>query len=79
MARKCTRLQITMAILEKHRQHWDQCMDDDKYLLWVEVALCFFGIFRLGELLIASASSEEAIIMSTLRHSYRLSNERVIK
>eukprot|EP00731_Ephydatia_muelleri_P033087 Em0025g43a len=53
------RLPITTAILEKLRQHWDQRVGVDKYLLWAVAALCFFGFFRLGELLIASSASEE--------------------
>ena len=52
------RLPITTAILEKLRQHWDQRVGVDKYLLWAVAALCFFGFFRLGELLIASSASE---------------------
>ena len=30
----------------------------DKHLLWAVAALCFFGFFRIGELLIASGSDE---------------------
>ena len=40
------------------RQHWDQRVGVDKYLLWAVAALCFFGFSRLGELLIASSSDE---------------------
>ena len=60
------RLPITMAILEKLRQHWDQHVRVDKYLLWAVAALCFFGFFRLGELLIASSSDKGEPIHSRL-------------
>ena len=50
---KRVRLPITPAILERLRVHWSS--DRDGGLFWAVASLCFFGFFRLGELLAPSA------------------------
>ena len=49
--KKRVRLPISTAILAKLPRHWDQLVGPEKYQLWAVASLCFFGFFRLGELL----------------------------
>lgn len=46
-----TRLPITPKILERLRSHWAGTQPKDHHALWAVASTCFFGFFRLGELL----------------------------
>ena len=53
---KRSRLPITPAVLEGLKKFWAGSSDDDRQLYWATAALCYFGFFRLGELLTPSES-----------------------
>ena len=52
---KRVRLPITLTILERLGGYWSARADGQVY--WAVATLCFFGFFRLGELLSSDASS----------------------
>ena len=58
--KKATRL--TPAILERMRQHWASGGDENWQLYWAMSALCYFGFFRLGELLLPTEAPSRALM-----------------
>ena len=58
--KKATRL--TPAILERMRQHWASGGDENWQLYWATSALCYFGFFRLGELLLPTEAPSRALM-----------------
>ena len=57
---KKLRLPITPAIIEPMRAHWS--MEKDGLLYWAVASLCFFGFFRLGELLPMNLKSPNRLL-----------------
>ena len=62
VVKKRVRLPLTTVILAKLRQHWDKLAGPEKYMLWAVASLCFFGFFRLGELLPGPQGGESRLL-----------------
>ena len=60
--KKATRLPLTPAILERMRQHWASGGDENWQLYWATSALCYFGFFRLGKLLLPTEVPSRALM-----------------
>ena len=56
------RLPITVHVLTKIKEAWQETTPEDGDLLWAVVCTAFFGFFRLGELLPDTASSWRAMM-----------------
>eukprot|EP00731_Ephydatia_muelleri_P026312 Em0018g412a len=57
--KKRSRLPITPTVLEGLKKYWAESTDDNRQLYWAAAALCYFGFFRLGELLTPSDSQAQ--------------------
>ena len=55
-----TRLPITLQTLGRMKQHLSTAADPNKVVIWAIACSAFFGFFRLGELLPASANTSQA-------------------
>ena len=60
--KKATRLPLTPAIRERMRHHWASRGDENWQLYWATSALCYFGFFRLGELLLPTEAPNRALL-----------------
>ena len=60
--KKATRLPLTPVILERMRQHWASCGDENWQLYWATAAICYFGFFRLGELILPTDAPNRALL-----------------
>ena len=58
--KKRVRLPITPQILDGLRRHW--AANQEGRLLWAVASLCFFGFFRLGELLATVPDSPSSLV-----------------
>ena len=60
--KKSTRWPLTPAILERMRHHWASRGDENWQLYRSTSALCYFGFFRLGELLFPTEAPSRALL-----------------
>ena len=60
--KKTTRLPVTPAILERMRRHWASSGDRNGQLYWAVSTICYFGFFRLGELLLPTEAETRALL-----------------